>query len=702
MPLAAPLPYHLPPGADAYPFLKLETYAPFRDTAAKSKPSFGPAVSQSDPAFATSPLLNRSRASGPAPGAVPPVSTPESSSPVIPSHSHSTSHPHSTSQSQAQTQPLPALHPSVPPHCGNFVATTIRAWHVYPPAPGESSSSSAVSDLSIQGSSQAPQPLMPTSTGSTRAFTPNPVHSAPTPPPAPAPRPTRVTSITARAIFAKIVSGGRWGVFVVKRGPGSGSGSTLLGAGTGSDVSSRDKGKQKADSFPLTAEALAHLSQAEVVDRKGKGKAVPIDGERVAQWAGESASGNAASAGGINEVGKNASKSDGEAFLVVHDLDAADGAFEKGRMAEFHLKWTPAGMACRATRSGIVIALVSGMSEGAYTTILRWSYMSSSLTHLGSHKSKCPLGAISIQEYEDGRTLVSIVHRPWTVMIQDVDSGQRCFVKLSKIPPRHTLQAIHLLPGPRLLVLRKIQAADPDNQAYALEEYEIPPAGESVYPAGPVQRQWIRGMDLHGCMLVEGPTFEDGSQPDVALWAFSTLPNRAVVHWVLRARPKTGIGTSDDMAPNTDPGATDESEPLSAVEKDIYADEAVYAFPARRVSTNRLSFPHHKATLAPGARRALWFERPERSRTGEARGMRGVWAYTSVDPYSERGGEEKNTRVPVVRNCTGELPEEVLSAMENNTLGVAFDECSGRALVLTCGDGYGAVNGCRIWVLDYA
>ncbi|KAG8732326.1 hypothetical protein FRC10_001011 [Ceratobasidium sp. 414] len=329
--------------------------------------------------------------------------------------------------------------------------------------------------------------------------------------------------------------------------------------------------------------------------------------------------------------------------------------------------------------------------------------MASSLTHLGSHKSKCPLGAISIQEYEtEGRTLVSIVHRPWTVMIQDVDSGRRCFVKLSKVPPRHTLQAIQLLPGPRLLVLRKVQGVDPDNQAVLLEEYEVPAAGESVYPAAPVQRQWIRGMDLHGCMLVEGPTYEDGSPPDIALWAFSTLPNRAVVHWVLRAGPKMGIGTFDDIIPNTDMGMSDTNEPpLSAFEKDIYADEAVYAFPAQRISTNRLSFPHHKATLASGARRALWFERPERSRMGGARGMRGVWAYTSVDPHSQEGREEKKSS-PVVRNCTGELPEEVLNAMESNTLGVAFDECSGRALVLTCGDGYGAANGCRIWVLDYA
>ncbi|KAG9082965.1 hypothetical protein FRC06_004757, partial [Ceratobasidium sp. 370] len=546
-PLAAPLPYHLPPGADAYPFLKLETYAPFRDTVAKSKPSFGP-VAQSDPAFATSSLLNRPRARGShqpgsepvlAPGAgaalqaVLPMSTPGSSSIAIQSHSQST--PQSHLQSQAHTQPLPALHPSVPPHCGNFVATAIRAWHVYPPAPSESGSSS-VSDLTIQGSSQpysAHQSMVPSSAGPTRSFTPNPVHSAPTPPPAPTPRPTRVTSVTARAIFAKIVPGGKWGVFVVKRTPGSGSGSTL-GPETGSDTVSRDKGKQKADSHPLTAEALAHLSQAEAVDRKGKGKAkaVPIDGEGVAQWAGESANGNAASMGGVGEAGKNGPKSDGEVFLVVYDLDAADGALEKGKMAEFPMKWTPAGMACRATRNGVVIALVSGMSEGVYTTVLRWSYMSSSLTHLGSHKSKCPLGAISIQECEaEGRTLVSIVHRPWTVMIQDVDSGQRCFVKLSKIPPRHTLQAIHLLPGRRLLVLRKIQATDPDSQAFVLEEYEVPAAGESVYPAGPVQRQWIRGMDLHGCMLVEGPTYENGSQPDIALWAFSTLPHRAVVHW---------------------------------------------------------------------------------------------------------------------------------------------------------------------------
>jgi hypothetical protein len=33
------------------------------------------------------------------------------------------------------------------------------------------------------------------------------------------------------------------------------------------------------------------------------------------------------------------------------------------------------------------------------------------------------------------RTLVAIVHRPRTVMIQDIDSGQRCFVKLGKMPP---------------------------------------------------------------------------------------------------------------------------------------------------------------------------------------------------------------------------------------------------------------------------
>ncbi|KAG8732325.1 hypothetical protein FRC10_001010 [Ceratobasidium sp. 414] len=381
--LTAPLPYHLPPGADAYPFLKLETYAPFRDSVAKSKPSL--ASQSADPAFANSPLLTRRRANDPhQPGVQPgpqftpgagaalqaalPVSTLGGSSTAIPSHSHFTQ---SHLQSQAQTQPLPALHPSVPPHCGNFVATAIRAWHVYPPASSESSPASSILDLAIQGASQpysVHQPPVLGGVDPTRPFTPNPIRSAPTPPPAPAPRPTRVTSVTARAIFAKIVSGGRWGVFVVKRTPGSGSGSSFA-AEAGSDTGSRDKDKQKADLYPLTAEALAHLSQAEAADRKGKGKAkaVPIDGERVAQWAGESANGNAANAsastGGAGEAGKNGLKGDGEAFLVVYDLDAVDGAFEKGRMAEFPLKWTPMGMACRATRSGVVITLVSGMSD---------------------------------------------------------------------------------------------------------------------------------------------------------------------------------------------------------------------------------------------------------------------------------------------------------------------------------------------------
>ncbi|KAG8692659.1 hypothetical protein FRC09_011053, partial [Ceratobasidium sp. 395] len=506
-----------------------------------------------------------------------------------------------------------------------------------------------------------------------------------------------------------------------------------------SDAAGRDKGKQKADSLPLTAEALAHLSQAGVVDRKGKGKAkeVPV----IADWAGEtsgaggtsitaSGSGNGAGTGAA-ETGKGAPKNDGETFLVVYDLDAADGAFEKGRMAECPIKWTPAGMACRATREGVVIVLISGMTDGAaQTMILRWPYMASSLTRLEAHKSKCPLGAISIQEYEnEGRTLAAIIHRPRTVMIQDVDSKQRGFVKLSKVPPAHTVQAIHLLPGPRLLVLRKLQAQDPDDQAFILEEYDVPPMGEnkgeskgggenkgeskgaSMHPAGPSQRQWIRGMDLHGCMFSEGPTYENGALPDIALWAFSTLPTRAVVHWILKPGPKTGIGTS--RSPSPDPTTDDGPDlPVAPFEKEIYSEDVntAYGFPAQRVSTSKLSFPHHKATLAPGARRAMWFERPERSRTGEARGMRGVWGYTSVEPYHEVGvdkegvigasGKEKGG--PVVRNCTGELPEEVLSAMESNTLGVAFDECSGRALVLTCGDGYGAASGCRIWVLDYA
>jgi hypothetical protein len=100
----------------------------------------------------------------------------------------------------------------------------------------------------------------------------------------------------------------------------------------------------------------------------------------------------------------------------------------------------------------------------SFTTILRWSYLSSSLTHLGTHKSGCLLGAISIREYEEQelhgqkgagaldnlgrRTLVAIVHRPRTVMIQDVDSGQRCFVKLSKVPPLE-----HVCPASPLFAL---------------------------------------------------------------------------------------------------------------------------------------------------------------------------------------------------------------------------------------------------------
>lgn len=75
--------------------------------------------------------------------------------------------------------------------------------------------------------------------------------------------------------------------------------------------------------------------------------------------------------------------------------------------------------------------------------------------------------------------------------------------------------------------------------------------------------------------------------------------------------------------------------------------------------------------------------------------MRGIWGYTSIK--SQNQGAEG-----VVRNCTNELPDDVLDSMESSTLGVAFDEASGRVVAITCGDGYSALAGSKVWILDYA
>lgn len=191
-------------------------------------------------------------------------------------------------------------------------------------------------------------------------------------------------------------------------------------------------------------------------------------------------------------------------------------------------------------------------------------------------------------------------------------------------------------------------------------------------------------------MLVEGPTYDGGALPDISLWAFTTVPNRAVMHWLLRP---TSVTASESEIDSMDVELGHDQPSLNPVESDIYTPtSSTYAFPAQKICSSRLSFPHHKVTLAPGARRAIWFERPERSRSGEARGMRGVWGYTSVGEHVVQ---------PVVRSCTSELPEDVLAAMENNTLGVAFDEASGRVVAITCGDGYSALTGSKVWVLDY-
>ncbi|CAE6540651.1 unnamed protein product [Rhizoctonia solani] len=588
-PVAAPPPlaYHLPPGADAYPFLKLETFAPFRDPTTKQA-SFGP-----DPPI--------------------PIAFPTETQPVNPDL-NLTEATRSLVQAQIQhiTRHQPESGPSRPPLASNFAAAVVRAWET----------------------TQPPNVVSPACS--------HPLVSPP-PPPAPAPRPTRVSSLPLRAIFAKIVGGGRWGVFVVKRDP---------------------KGKQRADapSLPLTTEALASLD-------KGKGK----QREQV-------------------EVPTQPVQVDEEALLVVYNLDevfrGSGNDPERAKVAEHTLKMTPSTMTCRTTEKGLVVVLVKSSTTGAgagssWTTILRWDYTSPELKGLSMHKSSGMLGAISIAELEvekELRTLVAIVHRPRTIMIQDVDSGQRRFVKLGKVPPIGT--TVHLIPGPRILVLRTVQA---EQASYALEEYEVPPMGETSQPTVPLQRQWIRSPDLQNCIIVEGPTYADGSLPDLALWTFETVPHRAVTHWLLRP-----VSTADDSSIEADLGH--ESPVSFGVDSDVYTPgTAPYVFPAQKIHTSKLSFPHHKITLASGARRGMWFERPERSRSGQARGMRGVWGYTAIEAEH-----------PVVRSCTSELPENVLGAMENNTLGVAFDELSGRMVAITCGDGYSALTGSQVWVLDYA
>ncbi|CAE6455133.1 unnamed protein product [Rhizoctonia solani] len=533
--------------------------------------------------------------------------------PTLPVDGDLTEATRSLAQAQVQhiTQHQSEPGPLRPPLASNFAATVVRAWGA--------TQSSVVSPL--------------------------PVPNQLAPPPAPAPRPTRVSSLPLRAIFAKIVGGGRWGVFVIKR-------------------DANVKGKQRADSQPLTTEALDSLG-------KGKGK----EREPV-------------------EAQTQPLPVDEEAFLVVYDLDevlrGSGKDPERGQVAEHTLKMTPSTMTCRTTEKGLVVVLVKSATTGAgagtsWTTILRWDYISPGLKGLSMHKSSCMLGAMSIAELEvekdqPVRTLVAIVHRPRTVMIQDVDSGQRSFVKLGKVPPVGS--TMHLIPGPRLLVLRSTQA---EQAMCALEEYEVPPMGETSQPTVPLQRQWIRSPDLQNCTIIEGPTYGDGSLPDLALWTFETAPHRAVTHWLLRS-----VSAADDSSMDVDLGH--DPPVLSSVDSDVYTPgTAPYVFPAQKICTSRLSFPHHKVTFAPGARRGMWFERPERSRSGQARGMRGVWGYTAIQ-----------ADCPVVRSCTSELPEDVLGAMENNTLGVAFDELSGRMVAITCGDGYSALTGSQVWVLDYA
>ncbi|KAF8600919.1 hypothetical protein BDV93DRAFT_608490 [Ceratobasidium sp. AG-I] len=843
-----PLPYHLPPGAEAYPFLKLETYAPFRDSVAKSKSSFGPgqtaelvrAVPVGLPRVPMSEQAEARRNADlwtvPQPSAASNSASTSSTPSTAPSRSPTALQ--SGIQTQAQAQPYIPSQPSSsrpslpdlidPPrpsiyapqpqplsHFGNFVASTVRKWSAqptptnttyselmlsllsYPDAPlvplpsadahPEFASPSSSTTPSIQTRPQ-PQPQQvlapamssrspnlvtsPTSLRSGSIPGPGsgmgaaPIHlvSPPTPPPAPAPRPTKVSSISVRALFVRVVGGGRWGVFVVKRQRAYSNSHT--GLSLNSLSLDKGKGKEKAvetdvggAGYALTADVLNHFSYSGG-NRKGKGKERAMglgvggrgrDGMDVARWAeeaktiavpggiadadlglGSSARESISGAGrdkigigtGTSEAGKEkekdkGAKGDGETFLVVYDLDVvgAEGAGvggsvpERGQVAEFGLKWTPTAMSCRGTKAGVVIVLVRGTPEGtSYTTILRWPYLSSGVTHLSTHKSACLLGAISMQEYarlpnqneselmaEDGveqdRTLVAIVHRPRTVMIQDIDSGKRCFLKLSGVPPtqhRHTLQAVHLIPGPRLLVLRMVQG---EESSYVLEEYDVPALGETISPKVPLQRQWIRDVELHSCAIIEGPTYDSGAPPDLALWAFSTSPQRSVMHWILRP----GASSTPSSIAVPEPEVLE--DPIA---RDIYAlpTESAYPLPAQKISTNKLSFPHHKATIAPGARRAMWFERPERSRTGEARGMRGVWGYTSINSFQSEVEEEGVKSV--VRSCTGELPDDVLGAMETNTLAVAFDEVSGRAVIVTCGEAFGSVSGSRVWVLDYA
>ncbi|CAE6507227.1 unnamed protein product [Rhizoctonia solani] len=583
-----PLAYHLPPGADAYPFLKLETFAPYRDPTTKQA-SFGP------------------------------------DQPTQPHHVDLSEAARSLVQAQLQhiTRHQSESVPSRPPLASNFAASVVRTW----------------------GTTQSPN-----------AISPNSQLVPPPPAAAPAPRPTRVSSLPLRAILVKIVGGGRWGVFVIKRDANS-------------------KGKQRADDSapqPLTTEALASLG-------KGKGK------ER--------------DQGSVETSSAPSLPADDGAFLVIYDLnDVFRGSGvdpDRGKLAEYALKITPSTMTCRTTEKGVVIVLIKSTATGpgagtSWTSILRWDNNTSELKSMGMHKASCMLGATSIAELEvekdqPPRTLVAIVHRPRTVMVQDVDSGQRCFVKLGKVPPvgsRNAIQTVHLIPGPRILALRSIQA---EQAVYALEEYELPPMGETSQPTLPLQRQWIRSPDLQNCTIIEGPTYDDGSLPDLALWTFETAPHRAVTHWLLRP-----ASTEDDSSMDVDLGH--DAPVSSGVDSDLYTPgTAPYVFPAQKICTSKLSFPHHKVTLAPGARRGMWFERPERSRSGQARGMRGVWGYTAIE-----------TDNPVVRSCTSELPEDVLGAMENNTLGVAFDELSGRVVAVTCGDGYSALTGSKVWVLDYA
>ncbi|KAF8753719.1 Exocyst component 84 C-terminal [Rhizoctonia solani] len=504
-PSAPPLAYHLPPGADAYPFLKLETFAPFRDPKTKQA-SFGP----------DQPLA--------------PI-------PIHPLHSDLdlTQATHSLVQAQFNC-------------CGPQLECRCTCC-CFSPLPSTSSHNQV---------------------------------AVPSPTAAPAPRPTRVSSLPIRAIFAKIVGRGRWGIFVIKRDPSS-------------------KGKQRADDTssstqPLTLEALASLG-------KGKAKELPPLG--------------ASSQSQPQPV-------DEGAFLVIYDLEKVLCGSE-AQVAEHPLKNTPSTITCPGAGSSL-------------TTLLRWDYTSPALVNLSSHKAGCMLGAISIAELETekdqpARTLVAIVHRPRTVMIQDVDSNQRCFIKLGK----SRLSGL-------LLALRSVQA---EEAMYALEEYELPPMGQTSQPTSSLQRQWIRSPDLQNCTIIEGPTRDDGS---LLTLRFGHLKHTRIGRW--------HIGSCVLLLPRC-----------------VYTRRIALCLPRAKTM--------HEQTILPAPQGNVRTWRPTGCMVRTARTLK-VWpgARNARRMGLHRGQPRYSSRSKLHERTT----EDVLGAMEN-TLGVAFDEISGRMVAITCGDG---------------